>query len=527
MSHATLTMRLFGPLEAYIDGVAIPNLHLREGERLLAYLALRHGSIVPYRQLALLFWPSEARVNDTFESADYPSTRQAVYCLRRAFGDEAWRLASPAKGVICLDLTGADVDLLEFDKLVQMDDPDSWSRAAMLYRAPILDSWPEGWINPVRTQCQRSYERISEELRHQKPAAARPETASAGSSGGESKCAHLETVGGAVPLDSRFYIARQIDADFHEAVALHDSIVLIKGARQMGKTSLLARGLQRARLAGSYVMLTDFQSLPEDALASANSLYRALAQDIADVLDLETMPEQVWSDRRSPNRNLERYLSDVVLCSEDKSLVWGLDEADRLFPLAFGSEVFGLFRSWHNRRALDPTGPWARLTLVIAYATEVHMFISDVNQSPFNVGTKIELKEFSAGQIQDLNTRHGEPLRDESEVTRFMQLIGGHPYLVRRGLAEMVTRGLDIDTLCARADLEDGPFADHLRRINTILRNEPALSEAMRSIIHQEPCGSMDLFFALRSGGLISGAGIADARPRCNLYARYLKRHLA
>ena len=54
--------------------------------------------------------------------------------------------------------------------------------------------------------------------------------------------AALEPVGGAVPLDSEFYIERGADAEFHEAIARGDSIVLVKGARQVGKTSLLARG---------------------------------------------------------------------------------------------------------------------------------------------------------------------------------------------------------------------------------------------------------------------------------------------
>ena len=51
-------------------------------------------------------------------------------------------------------------------------------------------------------------------------------------------------VGGAVPLDSEFYVARPADGEMRSSLLKRDSIVLIKGARQMGKTSLLARGLQ-------------------------------------------------------------------------------------------------------------------------------------------------------------------------------------------------------------------------------------------------------------------------------------------
>jgi eukaryotic-like serine/threonine-protein kinase len=60
----------------------------------------------------------------------------------------------------------------------------------------------------------------------------------------ESLREQLEPVGGAVPLDSKFYIVRSTDSEFQSAIARQDSIVLVKGARQVGKTSLLARGLQ-------------------------------------------------------------------------------------------------------------------------------------------------------------------------------------------------------------------------------------------------------------------------------------------
>ena len=49
-----------------------------------------------------------------------------------------------------------------------------------------------------------------------------------------------------MPLDSQFYVVRPADDEFLTAITRGDSIVLVKGARQMGKTSLLARGLQQA-----------------------------------------------------------------------------------------------------------------------------------------------------------------------------------------------------------------------------------------------------------------------------------------
>jgi len=334
-----------------------------------------------------------------------------------------------------------------------------------------------------------------------------------------------EAVGGAVPLDSRFYIERETDSEFQTAVARRDSIVLVKGARQVGKTSLLARSLQQARGVGARVALTDFQLLNASNLDSAESLLRMLAKSLADQLDLAVSPGQVWDDDLGPSMNFARYVRREVLGNHHVQLVWGLDEVDRLFTCAFGSEIFGLFRSWHNARSLDPTGPWPRLTLAMAYATEAHLFIADVHQSPFNVGTRLTLEDFTLNQVAELNRRYHSPLND-TEVERFFGLVGGHPYLVRRGLHEISAHNLNLTALESQADHDEGPFGDHLRRLLISLNQDAELRDVIRGIIGGQPCPTAESFYRLRSAGVVIGDSARDARPRCRLYSAYLKQHL-
>lgn len=336
----------------------------------------------------------------------------------------------------------------------------------------------------------------------------------------------IEPPGGAVPLDSKFYLVRPTDALFLEALRRRDSIVLVKGARQMGKTSVLARGLQQARAEGSRVVVTDFQKLNASDLESAEQFFIALGGLIADQLDLDVYPEDVWKPRRAPSVNFERYVRREILEKIENTLVWGMDEVDRLFTCPFGSEVFGLFRTWHNERAVDPDAPWGRLTLAIAYATEAHLFITDQNQSPFNVGTRLELRDFSPDQLAELNARHGSPLRDGSELERFHRLLGGHPYLVRRALHEMVTRGLTLDAFEEIAGRDEGPFGDHLRRILVLLARDTVLADITRAILSGQPCPTSEAFYRLRSAGVMTGETQTELRPRCQLYADYLKRNL-
>ncbi|MBC8136592.1 MAG: adenylate/guanylate cyclase domain-containing protein [Fibrella sp.] len=338
-----------------------------------------------------------------------------------------------------------------------------------------------------------------------------------------------ERAGGAVPLDSAYYIVRPTDEEFTDAIARQDSIVLVKGGRQMGKTSLLARGLQEARQSGARVILTDFQSLSAPDLRSADELYRALAEKIADDLALDVLPDAVWSNNRSANMNLERYIRKEVLgaIGEGTLLVWGLDEVDRLFTCDFGSEVFGLFRSWHNKRSLDPTGPWSRLTLAIAYATEAHLFITDMNQSPFNVGTRLTLHDFTSEQVAELNVRYGSPM-NPSEIVVFHQLIGGQPYLTRRGLDELTANsGLSFAQFAKEAGRDEGVYGDHLRRMYLSLCQDQTLVKGMQVLLGGGSHLGAELFYRLRTAGLVQGESVTDAKIRCRVYEEYLKLHLA
>src|SRR5437762_5735048 len=80
-----LTLHLFGGMDARLDGARLIGLHLREGERLLAYLILNHSEPLSYRTLAEKFWPAEARMNYDGHG-EFPSTRQAIRSLRLEIG---------------------------------------------------------------------------------------------------------------------------------------------------------------------------------------------------------------------------------------------------------------------------------------------------------------------------------------------------------------------------------------------------------------------------------------------------------
>jgi hypothetical protein len=299
--------------------------------------------------------------------------------------------------------------------------------------------------------------------------------------------------------------------------------VLAKGARQVGKSSLLARALQQARESGATVVLTDFQSLNADTLVTADSLLRFLAEKIAYQLNLD-FPSDTWKQSTGPNMNFENYLRRRVL-PNTKTLVWGLDEVDRLFAYPYSGDIFGLFRSWHNLRSLEPAGPWGGFTLAFAYATEAHLFIKDLNQSPFNVGTRLSLQDFTLAQVIELNERRESPLPNEA-ISGFFSLLGGHPYLVQCGLYKMAHNNLEWATIQTLADRDEGPFGDHLQHMFTSLQRDPGLCEVVRTVLRREHKVTPSEFYRLRSAGVLAGDSPQEANLRCELYARYLRKKL-
>jgi len=191
--------------------------------------------------------------------------------------------------------------------------------------------------------------------------------------------------GGVLSLSSQLYIERRSDAAFHTALAQRPMIVLVKGARQIGKTSLLVRGVDQVRKSNVKLIYVDLQSIGRNNLKTQKDFFIAVARIFERELNLSVTMDELYDERDGPNKNFENFLFKYVLTS---SVIWFMDEVDRLFDFDYYTDVFSLMRSWHNRRSVHRE--LGNLTLVLCYATETHLMIEDLYQSPFNVGTKIE-----------------------------------------------------------------------------------------------------------------------------------------
>jgi hypothetical protein len=322
--------------------------------------------------------------------------------------------------------------------------------------------------------------------------------------------------------ESRFYIEREGDALSRASIDRQGVTITIKAPRQLGKSSLLVRTMEQAAAAGKVVAFLDFQLLDYDTLESPEVFFRNLCHWLTDELDLPDEVDRFWEKRLGHVQLCTNYIRRHVLHHVDGSLVLAIDEADRMFGCPFRSDFFGMLRSWHNGRR--PGKPFKRLDLALVISTEPHFLIDDLNQSPFNVGQVIELTDFTPDQVRDLNARHDYPFSDGA-LERLLNLIGGHPYLMRRALYLVASGQIGAEALLVSAARDDGPFGDHLRRHLFRFSDEPDLRRTMAQIVAHNQCSDDLHFFRLRGAGLVRRVG-SDVVPRYALYAEYFRERL-
>jgi hypothetical protein len=336
----------------------------------------------------------------------------------------------------------------------------------------------------------------------------------------------LEPAEGTMDAESRFYIERDGDGVALRALQRQGVTLTIKGPRQMGKSSLLMRVIQGALEAGREVVYLDLQQFDQEVLAEADRFYPQFCQAISEQLGLADGTVAAWAEGGGNNQLATRYVQNQVLKALNRPLLLAMDEVDRLFEAEYRSDFFAMLRGWHNNRASPLTllRPWKQLDLALVTATEPYHLIANLNQSPFNVGEVIQLHDFTAEQVDDLNQRHGAPLAT-APLAQLMELLHGHPYLVRRALYLVANGQRPVEQVLEQAASDYGPFGDHLRyHLFRIVDHQP-LRAGLRQVIRSNRCDDE------KTSRLLIAAGLARQEdravlPRCPLYATYFGQHL-
>ena len=151
-SH-TMVIRLFGGMEVQADGASLPRLRSRRELWLLALLTLQQGRPAPRAWLAQTLWPFP---DHSVDQAAY-NLRRSLTNLRRALGEQAARIQSPASSTLVFDIAGVQSDVFAFDAAIARGDLASLEAAVGLHRGPMLHECAETWALEERARRQQQY----------------------------------------------------------------------------------------------------------------------------------------------------------------------------------------------------------------------------------------------------------------------------------------------------------------------------------------------------------------------------------
>jgi hypothetical protein len=241
---------------------------------------------------------------------------------------------------------------------------------------------------------------------------------------------NLTFLEGSVAIDSPFYIERSlVESVCYETIIQPGSLIQIKGAKWMGKTSLVNRIIEHGRIHGYKTVYLDFDRVDRSILRDLDKLLCWLCEIISCQLKLSNQVKEKWKTNilRS-NNNCTVYFEEYVLGKITSEIVLAFDNIDRLFAY---EEVLACFlKMWQNQHKNGNISyKWAKLKIILTLSSEVYIPLN-IERSLFNAGVTILLEEFNYSQIKNLAFLY-QLNWSESEIHKWMDLVGGHPYLVR------------------------------------------------------------------------------------------------
>lgn len=254
---------------------------------------------------------------------------------------------------------------------------------------------------------------------------------------------NIYTVSGSVLANDGIYIHRNADDELI-GLCRAGEFAYILTPRQSGKSSLMDRTVQQLDQENICGIVIDLQG--HGVLAEPGQWYYGLLAKIEEQVDLKTDIKKWWREHESlpVAQRLILFFKEVLLteAEPERRVVIFVDEIDNTLNLNFTDDFFAAIRYMYSARPREVE--FRRLSFVLIGVATPSDLIRDPKRTPFNIGQRVELTDFTFEEALPLADGLGMPAEAARRVLRqALEWTGGQPCLTQRLCKAMADRGHD------------------------------------------------------------------------------------
>ncbi|MFG6097893.1 CHASE2 domain-containing protein [Leptothoe sp. ISB3NOV94-8A] len=240
----------------------------------------------------------------------------------------------------------------------------------------------------------------------------------------------IYTTGGTVQAGGGIYLSRKADDELLQ-LCREGQFAYVLTSRQMGKSSLMVQTAARLENQGITSVIIDLTKIGTNV--TPEQWYLGVLTEIDESLMLDTDIFDWWEDHNhlGVTQRLTRFFEEILLNEVEGRIVLFVDEIDTTLSLKFTDDFFIAIRYFYTVRAQKKQ--LGRLSVVLIGVASPGELIKDPKRTPFNIGKRVELRDFSFEEAQPLVTGFKIPFHETNQLLKWIfHWTNGHPYLTQR-----------------------------------------------------------------------------------------------